>query len=141
MASAQPTLMLHWTGDCSVGIERFDLQHQKFFILVERLYNALRFRGQRAAIGELLGEFYAYSVSHMTDEEDLMQEHGYPQLDQHRTSHLEFRRRVREYMHDFDSGNTAIAVSVLQFTQEWLQKHLLEEDRLYIEFFRSKAIR
>lgn len=139
--TSTPELILHWKKEFTVGVERFDTQHEKYFLFIEKLYDALRFQWHRGVIGELLGELYAYSVSHMTDEEDLLEQYEYPELIEHRQGHREFRRRIREYMDDFESGNTAIAVSVLQFLQDWMKGHLFETDRKYTEFLHSRGVR
>ncbi len=141
MASTKPDLILQWSDEHSVGVQRFDAQHEKYFLIVQKLYDALRFRAPRARIGEILGELYAYSVSHMTDEEDVLSEYEFPDLEKHKHAHREFRRKIRSYMDDFDSGNTAIALSVFQFLEEWLQIHLCQEDKHYTEFLNKRGLR
>ncbi len=141
MATRQPVFTLQWSPDFSVGVERFDAQHEKYFLIVQKLYDAIRFRAPRARVGEILGELYAYSVSHMTDEEDVLEEYGFPRLQEHRAEHRKFRRNVRSYMDEFDAGNTAIAVSVFQFLQDWLHTHLSEMDGRYTEFLHARGVK
>jgi hemerythrin-like metal-binding protein len=91
-------------------------------------------------LGALLGELYAYAARHMTHEEDVLEQHKYPELESHRLEHQEFRRRLREYMEDLDSGRTPIALSLMQFLQEWLESHMDEVDRQYVEFLKAKGV-
>lgn len=141
MVSAPPPLLLHWNEESSVGISRFDEQHKKLYSLVDKLYQRLQNSGSRVVLGELLGELYAYSVSHMTDEEDVLEYFNFPGLKDHREEHRNFRKRVREYMDDFDSGNTAIASSLFVFLQEWLTGHMQSVDRQYTDFLHQRGIK
>jgi hemerythrin len=133
-------LLLHWTKESSVGISRFNEQHKRLYLLVEKLYQNLQNPGERTLLGELLGELYAYSVSHMTDEEDVLEYFNFPELQSHKNEHREFKKRIREYMDDFDSGNTAIATSIFAFLQEWLSGHMLGTDRHYTHFLHRRGV-
>ena len=131
MSTTQAKLVLEWCPEYSVRHEQLDSEHQRFFQLVRNLYEAIRVSASRAVIGAILGELYAYSVSHMTHEEDILEECGYPELASHRAEHKQFRKKIRDYMDEFESGNTAIALSLLQFLQDWLRDHLVGADQRY----------
>lgn len=140
MATAQPVIVLQWTEEYSVGIERFDAQHRNYFVLLEKLYKAIRKNRGAVIIGEILGELYSYSTVHMVDEEDLLEYFKFPGLAKHREEHRIFRQRVREYMADFDNGNIAIALSVFVFMQEWLTDHMAGCDKEYTSFLRRQGV-
>lgn len=140
MATAQLKLVLGWSEQFSVGVEQFDREHEKLFFLVGSLYDSIRTGANRTAVGALLGDLYAYSVGHMTHEEDILEEYGFPDLAAHRTEHKHFRKQLRDYMDEFDAGRTAIAVSLLQFLQDWLKMHMQGTDRQYVNFLHSKSV-
>lgn len=140
MSSAQFRLSLEWSAEYSVGVARLDKEHQRFFELGRNLYDSVSSGASRSVTGALLGELFAYAVSHMTHEEDILEEHGYPELDAHRREHKLFRKQVREFMEEFDSGRTAMCVSLLNFMREWQKSHLEGFDQKYVEFLRAKGV-
>ena len=140
MATARAVIVLQWSEEYSVGIEKFDEEHRHYFSLLQKLYMAVRKKSNRAVIGVVLGELYAYSVSHMTEEEDLLEYFKFPELEAHREEHRSFRRAVRGYMMDFDSGNTAIALSLFVYMQQWLLSHIASCDRKYTSFLHRQGI-
>jgi hemerythrin-like metal-binding protein len=140
VATAQTLVVLQWSEEYSVGIERFDGQHRNYFVLLEKLYRAIQQNRGRVVIGEILGELYSYSAVHMKDEEDLLEYFKFPGLEKHREEHRRFRRQVREYMADFDNGNTAIALSLFVFMQKWLMDHMAGCDREYTSFLRRQGV-
>lgn len=141
MATVQAKLVLEWSQEDSVGVMVLDSEHEKFFQLTQKLYDAIRIGSSRGVIGALLGELYAYSVSHMTHEEDILELHSFPELEAHRAEHKHFRKKVREYMDEFDAGRTAIALSLLKFLQEWFKTHIHETDQRYVQFLKEKGVR
>ena len=141
MATSQLKLVLEWSEQYSVGVEQIDREHEKFFFLVGKLYDAIRTGANRVAVGALLGDLYAYSVCHMTHEEDILETNGFPDIAAHRTEHKHFRKQLRAYMDEFDAGRTAISLSLFQFLQDWFGTHLNSTDRQYIDFLHSKGIR
>ena len=140
MPTAQAKLVLEWTPEYSVHVAQLDHEHQRFFQLSKNLYAAITTHSSRAVIGALLGELYAYSVQHMTHEEEILESFAYPELESHRNEHKDFRERVRDFMNEFDAGRDAIALSLLQFLQEWLHTHIQDVDQRYAGFLRSKGV-
>ena len=141
MSTSQPRLVLQWHPEHSVGVAQLDNEHQKFFRLMRNLYDAMKMAANKTVIGALLGELYAYSATHMTHEEEILQKNNYPELEEHRREHLLFRERIRTYMDEFDSRHGTISLSLLQFLQEWLGNHIVTVDQRYVEFLRSKGVR
>lgn len=140
MPTAQTRLVLNWTPEYSVHVGEIDHEHQKFFQLSKNLYSAISARSSRAVIGALLGELYAYSAHHMTHEEEILERFDYPELQAHRDEHKKFREKIRDFMDEFDAGRDAIALSLLQFVQEWLHSHMENVDRRYADFLRSRGV-
>ena len=140
MATARAVIVLQWSEEYSVGIEKFDEEHKNYFLLLEILYRSIRSNSDRRVVGEILGELYSYSVVHMMDEEDLLEYFKFPGLARHREEHRSFRQKVREYMADFDSGNTAIALSIFVFMQEWLTDHIAGCDKEYSNFLHRQGV-
>ncbi len=140
MAISQPNLVLDWSVDHAVGIAQFDAEHQVFFRLVRKLYEAMKNGTNRATVGALLGEIYTYSATHMTHEEEVLERCGFPQLEEHRSEHAQFRARLREYMDQYDRERSPVALSLLQFLQEWLDRHLKQFDSRYAEFLHAKGM-
>lgn len=141
MPTAQARLVLDWTPEYSVRVAQLDVEHQKFFQLIKNLYSAITMHSSRAVIGALLGEIYAYSVGHMAHEEEILDRFAYPELEPHHEEHKRFREKIRGFMEEFDEGRDAIALSLLQFLQEWLDTHIHNVDQRYVDFLQSKGLK
>lgn len=139
MSKVQEQLGLEWSAQHSVGVAELDREHQRFFELARNLYDAMSEGASHTATGVLLGELFAYGVSHMTHEEDILEEYGYPELEMHRREHKLFRKQVREFIEEFDSGRTAMTVTLLRFLHNWQKSHLEEVDQRYVSFLRAKG--
>ncbi len=140
MSQIQEQLGLQWSPQYSVGVAQLDSEHQRFFELSRNLYEAMAAGASRSATGILLGQLFAYGVSHMTHEEDILEEHGYPELEAHRREHKLFRKQVRDFIEEFDSGRSAMAVTLLRFLHNWQKSHLEEVDQRYVSFLRAKGV-
>ena len=122
--------------DLMTGNADVDEQHAGIFAELDRL------RG--ASPGEVTGslEFLStYATSHFGFEERLMEQVGYPRLDEHRHEHLWFfdefvvmRARLAR------GGPTPENVDRLVAGVEgWIRSHVLRQDRRLADFIRARV--
>ena len=124
-----------WDDSYRVGVELFDLQHEKLVRILNELHHAMDRQENRQAQADLLDEFLTYATVHFAAEEKYLRENGYPDYATHRGEHNQFKTQLIDFKSRFDTGQTAMTVSIMQFLKQWLVEHILSADKAYGEYF------
>lgn len=131
---------LPWSGEFSVRIPQIDAQHRRLFDLVNRLASAVQGGGGGSSAMEVLKELAAYTQTHFTFEERLMQEHGYPDLAVHKEAHGRLVAQVEDFIRRAERGEAALDLELLQFLKEWLTQHIMRVDLQYSPFLLRRGV-
>lgn len=124
-----------------VGVEQVDLEHQRLFELASHIYDRLSLdvivpmHEMRSAINELI----EYTASHFANEEMLMENSGYPNLDDHRALHDGLISRIRDFESQAATVEQLTPVDLYEFLCGWLGDHILTSDRVFGEFMSRQA--
>ena len=128
-----------WKPSYSVGIEKFDEDHQKLFALMLEMYKALnRIPGKEEAKAVLI-ELKDYTETHFGREEVLMKKHDYPAYEEHCAQHEEMKKKINEFQEQFDKEDVAVSKEILRYLENWLIYHIRVTDKQYTEFLNSKG--
>lgn len=130
---------LKWSDKYSVNVAEIDEQHKKLFSLVNDMYDAMHAGKGSDMIGTVIAEFVDYTDYHFKAEERLLRQNGYPEYDEHKEMHDNLSRKAHSIKEAFDRGNTPTAIEVMLLLTNWLNTHILEEDRKYKPYAESKA--
>ena len=81
-----------------------------------------------------------YANRHFQAEEDFMEKHAYPHLEQHRKLHTEFLEMLDGLVADLAlyGPSQHLADRALEISQEWLINHIIEEDTRYAQYIKEK---
>lgn len=80
------------------------------------------------------------TVYHFNTEERLFQQYGYPEYDEHKRIHDDLTMKAKQLKTAFDQGNNLISIDVMMFLSNWLNTHILEEDKRYGPFLNNKGV-
>jgi hemerythrin len=69
-----------------------------------------------------------------------MQLHGYPDFAKHKAEHDALTSQVLSFQAEFDGGRASMAVQVLQFLKDWLEKHIKGSDFNYTPYLKAKKV-
>lgn len=129
-----------WNPSYSVGSTLLDSQHRKLLKLCAALGNSLLHPAAngRHDFHEILHELSEYSRQHFAAEEALLGKHGYPQLADQKSDHLEYCRQIAEQSFAASTGE-ADQLSLQRFVTEWWTHHILESDMAYRDFLISRG--
>ncbi len=127
-----------WSDDFSVGVKLFDEQHKGLINMLNKMIKDPTATTRSEIISDVLADMTQYVQQHFESEEDLMSEHGYPHLEQHKSQHKAFREKVVELCTATTDGNRAVPQVLLEFLSQWLIQHILQEDMEYKPFFEKK---
>jgi hemerythrin len=131
--------MFEWKAEYSVGIGSIDGQHQKLFTLTRELHQAMNAGQGRAAVARILDRLVQYTVVHFALEERLMEECGYPGLEEHRIEHESLTKKVLAFQADYEAGRGPMSVQLLLLLRGWLEHHIQEEDQAYAPYLKAAA--
>ncbi len=132
--------IIEWSPALSVKVKKFDEQHKMLVDLVNQLHDAMKAGQGSVAVGTVLQSLIAYTSTHFEDEEQLMQTHGYPDLERHTAEHENLVNQVLELQTKFQSGGAVLTITVMSFIKDWLVTHIQGEDKKYGIYFNAKGI-
>jgi hemerythrin-like metal-binding protein len=121
--------LFEWKQEYSVGIPAMDAQHQQLISLINSLYDAMSRGAGKAALGSVLADLERYTETHFRDEELLMEQHGYPFVEEHKVMHETMAAHVKELNKNYRAGNAAMTIEVMVFLKSWLEDHILKSDK------------
>jgi hemerythrin len=130
---------LQWSDKYSLNVAEIDKQHEKIFSLVNDMYDAMHAGKGTEIIGTVIAEFVAYTEYHFTAEERLLLQYGYPEYEEHKGMHDNLSRKAHGIKEAFDKGSTPTAIEVMLLLTNWLNRHILEEDRKYKPYVQNNA--
>jgi hemerythrin len=131
--------LINWSEAFEVGIPEVDEQHKKLVAIVNALHEAMRKGQAREILGKALDEVVDYTVYHFATEERLFAEKEYPRAVAHKHLHDELTATAKKLRADVASGKSVISHEVMRFLRDWLQQHILSEDKQFGRFVNGGA--
>jgi hemerythrin-like metal-binding protein len=137
----QEMAVLIWDETYSVQIESIDEQHKILFSYINDLVEAMQEFRESDVVSRLLPALMDYTIVHFGAEEKLMEENGYPKLDEHKQEHEKFINMIKEFEEKFKTGDRTISLGILDFLVDWLKNHIMGTDMKYTPHLKEKGVR
>lgn len=129
-----------WTDAMLLGIAKIDEQHRWLVNCINELHDELaRPAPDRGIVGDILDGLLGYAMNHFLVEEELFQQHGYPQREAHHAAHNRFTARLFMLLEAHQSG-TDVGADTLALLKEWITHHVMVEDKAFAPFLKSKGV-
>ena len=124
-----------------VGIDQVDREHQQLFELADKIYDCLAVDVivPMNEIGVAITELIDYTKIHFANEEVLMAEAGYPDLDEHRELHAYLITRIEDLEKSVMLGEQLTPVDAYEFLCAWLGDHIQAKDRNFGAYVSGRA--
>lgn len=118
---------VQWDPRFSVGDETLDAQHKHFLEQCNALADCLDEPGDEGnrKFTQLFAELLASARAHFAAEEKLLANHGYPDLDDHRSEQEEFEHLAAEIL----TADNFDPVELQTFLALWWTGHTLDSTR------------
>ncbi len=133
--------MITWNDNFSVNVKEIDDQHKKLIETINSLENAMKIGKGKEIINNVIQELIEYTKYHFSKEENYMEKFKYPEYQLHKSAHDNFTKKVGEFHRNAKESKVGIALSVSDFLQQWLTKHILNTDKRYSEFFNKQGLK
>jgi hemerythrin-like metal-binding protein len=122
-------VFIEWSDQYNVGIEPIDQQHRRLVELINQLQDRVDKGVGRQRCLNTMNALTDYVLEHFADEEKLMSEIGFEELDRHQRAHQVFSAKVADIALMWGQGQTIDCHEILSFLKEWLLDHILVEDQ------------
>ena len=132
--------MFEWKNEYAVNIGSIDAQHKNLFAIGRELHTAMKTGQGKAVMGPLLDRLVEYTKAHFVHEEGLLKMYKYPNFEAHKAQHDALTKKVVAFQTEFRAGRSSIAVDVLQFLTDWLEKHIIGTDFAYVTHLKAKKV-
>ncbi|MFW2487955.1 bacteriohemerythrin [Clostridium chromiireducens] len=128
--------MVKWKSDYEIGVSLIDEQHKKLFEIANSAYELLRndfYVDKYDKIIEILSELKDYTVFHFKSEEEYMLSIGYKRFFSHKVEHENFINEINSInLAEIDANQDESVKDLLGFVVDWIDKHILDQDKLII---------
>lgn len=134
-------VFFRWTDTMSVNSVEIDNQHKVLVGLLNEMYQAFMDKAHKEKVGEIIHQMASYAGHHFETEERYFAEFGYSGAEKHVREHQQFREKVDEFVSKYQKNSAALTYDVMNFLRNWLNNHILDTDRKYMECFRENGVR
>jgi len=128
---------MDWKDSYSVGMAQIDQQHKKLVELINTLHTAMSQGEGKAVVAKVLDELISYCANHFAAEERLFETSSYPDVADHKEKHRKMTAKVLALQKDVQAGKKAISMDVMNFLEQWLDKHILGTDKNYAPYLKA----
>lgn len=138
--SGLSVVRLVWQEAYESGEPTIDRQHRELFDLGNALFEA-SFRAQSSpeAFSAALDRLLAHTAQHFADEEAILAEYGYKELEQHRHAHAELLTRAGELKAAVTAGKTTLGDLVEFLANNVVAQHMFVEDKKFFPLFSKQT--
>jgi hemerythrin len=123
---------LTWKSDFLIGIDAIDSEHREIFDRLLALEQGMLKRDPWHVMQFLLADVAHALKFHFAVEEALLEMIGFPEREEHRQQHMRLTLELSELEKKIRKSNSA--TDLVHFFEEWFVKHVLAEDRQFIDF-------
>lgn len=123
-----------WDDAYSVGNNEIDAQHKKLLELADMIPESM----SEPLVKNYIMALCKYTREHFTVEEQMMQDMGYPKLEDHRQLHDGMIFSLRELSTKPFTDAKSVG-EFKKFVYEWVIDHILRHDKEFIEFVQKTA--
>lgn len=129
-----------WNESFSVGVGLLDHQHARILGVVDLLLSHPGADVGDEVISEALTRLTRYAQEHFQTEEELLAEHGYPDLGAQKAAHAAYRRRLVAFCGETMAAMPSLPEELLLYGRDWWERHILQQDMKYRSFLTERGV-
>lgn len=132
--------LFSWSDDLSCGNKKVDDDHRFLLGLINELYTEIKNDDDEHTIEDTFHKMQDYTKHHFADEEEIMRNSGYPDLEAHAAEHKQFMERLETSFNLYmKAPNKHASVELIGILASLWQKHVGYTDKAFATFLKSKA--
>ena len=130
--------LFDFEAEFRLGIETVDNEHVKLIDMLNEVHELLS-AGKKDEARKFFGEtLSAYVNEHFTNEEKFMEKIGFPQLEDHRKIHENFKKSFGELKPQIENADDVAFRKALSDAFTWIINHIGRTDRKYAAYYFSR---
>lgn len=118
---------IKWESWFEVGNARIDAEHRAFFEIIVSIDHDVRAGVHFTRVLRSLVELAKYTDFHFISEENMMEDHNYPDAAAHRAVHKRISAEMHQYIADIQRGVDRVH-ELVTFLYDWFTAHTVNED-------------
>jgi hemerythrin len=119
-----------WTKAHATFLPEVDAEHRSLFRMTEELYDAVRAGHDAARVQALVLALMASIEEHFVHEERIMQAANCESYEWHRQQHDTLRKKAKGFVDEFNAGDAAAPLGLVNFITRWFKDHMGLSDRM-----------
>ncbi|OIQ73195.1 bacteriohemerythrin [mine drainage metagenome] len=134
LGSGQPSgnvIELVWQEAYLTGNALIDRQHRALFTVANELLAALFSNRRTDEISAILSQLLANIAQHFMDEENILRQLGFANLERHAAEHRQLLHRAHEIQREFEAQPLQVGALLEFLAREIIARHILGSDREY----------
>jgi hemerythrin len=116
-----------------VGNELLDSQHKVILGCMANVYTYLLADSKGQDLFGLMERLDTYCKLHLLDEEKVVEENRFPEIEAHKAQHALFVTHLENFMGRYAEQNNVKNIDELMFLKGWFLEHIEVFDRRYAE--------
>jgi putative two-component system response regulator len=125
---------LKWKSEYSVSIEELDNDHKEIIDLLNILYDASTNEVDDVSMEDFFRRLFEYTLNHFRAEEELMDQHDYPDISAHKLQHHRLLQETERQYNVYHSNSSKIPPELFLMLKDWWISHILGFDMKYVPF-------
>jgi len=118
---------IDWSDSLSVGCDEVDAEHQALVRLINECIALSQAGGEDDRIVAAVARLIVFADRHFTNEEQVMEQAGYPDLERHSAAHKEAMQDLCRI--GLKTGGVELCRSVGEYLASWFFAHAMTHDR------------
>ncbi|WP_241238891.1 bacteriohemerythrin [Colwellia sp. Arc7-635] len=130
-----------WKDDYSVGIDSLDNDHKKLINLLNQFSTAYDYAMSEEYERQALKDLIDYTKYHFDREEQLLEQHHYPDVVAHKAQHKKMIEQVDGFMDLYNEKGHDALNEISLFLSNWLINHINGTDKDYSELLIKNGVK
>lgn len=128
-----------WSKELETGNEMIDTQHKQLIEAFNNLLEACTTGKAQTDLNKTMDFLIQYTVKHFADEEKLQRQYNYPEYENHKKLHEDFKLVVLDLAEQLkkDGSSISLVTKVNLNIGNWLRNHIKKEDAKIAVHIRS----
>lgn len=130
--------LLSWNDQYLIGQSTIDDEHKTLFRLINDFHTHWSENRDRKDVARVLNQLIQYGELHFQDEERIMAQEGYPELESHRAIHEKLIIEIFKLNEELADQSRLLERDITKFLKQWLVDHIVHNDYEFRNFLIRK---
>lgn len=129
-----------WNDSMKTEIESVDKEHTALFSILNNLLIQIEYTPDKHEILKTFKFFITYVDKHFSNEEAMMEQYHYPDIENHKTIHKNLTDMVYQLYHVLQEEelDDSLKLDLKALASDWLVDHVLNTDMAFAQFINDQ---